>query len=210
MYSLARSSVTALALVFAAGAPADAQAPGSAHTTDSGIYRFADFSGVEGAYSRLVRTNAMISMELATGGLEPDAPYTTWWVVFNRPERCYDACDLDDLFNPDGTMNLNPAASISVLFADGAMTDADGNITFNAILPVGRTLGEVIAGPGLLDSRKAEVHIVVRAHGPLDPSRAWVQLTTFEPAPIHGGTCVLCEDVQFAVHLPVTARANQQ
>jgi hypothetical protein len=139
-------------------------------------------------------------MELATSDLVPNAPYTTWWVIFNTPKGCSAQCGEDDIFNPDGTVNLNPDANISILFADGAMSDADGRISFSAILPVGRALGQVIAGPGLIDALKAEVHIVVRAHGPLDANRAYEQLTTFEPHPIIGGDCDLCHDVQFAVH----------
>jgi hypothetical protein len=201
-------SVAAAAVVLSIATQVAGQSPVSAHTSQAAIYRFSDLSPVAGAYSQLTRGNGMIAMELATGDLVPDAPYTVWWVVFNRPQDCYGACDLDDLFNPDGTMNLNPNAGISVLFADGAMTDEQGVAIFSAVLPEGRALGEVLAGPGLVDARQAEVHLVVRAHGALDLNRAWEQLSTFEPAPIHGGTCVPCEDVQFSVHLPVTARAN--
>lgn len=204
------SAAAVATLVIAVSGHAFAQAPTSAHTSESHVYRFSDFSAVEGGYSRLIRGNDMVAMELASSGLEPEAPYTTWWVVFNTPQGCSEACDLDDIFNPDGTVNLNPAANISMLFADGAMTDADGTISFSAILPVGRVLGELLAGPGLVDPRKAEVHLVIRAHGPLDPNRAYEQLSTFEPHPILGGDCVLCEDVQFAVHLPVNATGNQR
>lgn len=201
------AAAVAVALALGLGGRAVAQTPASGHTTQTKVYRFSDLSSVDGSYSQLIRGNGLVAMELATGGLEPEAPYTTWWVIFNTPEGCIGACDLDDLFFPDGTLNINPNANISMLFADGAMSDADGNISFSAILPVGRALGELLAGPGLVDPRRAEIHLVVRAHGPLDLSRAYEQLSTFEPHPILGGTCVPCEDVQFAMHLPVTARA---
>ena len=45
-----------------------------------------DFSSVEGSYSQLSRGNGLVAMELATGGLAPEAPYTAWWVFFNNPE----------------------------------------------------------------------------------------------------------------------------
>jgi hypothetical protein len=196
-----------LALAGAMGGHASAQAPASAHTSETTVLRLSDFSEVPGTYSRLIRGNNVITMELATSELEPDAPYTTWWVIFNTPRGCSGgACGPDDIFNPDGTVNLNPAANISMLFADGAMSDASGRIIFTAVLPVGSALGEVLAGSTWFDTRKAEVHIVVRGHGPLDPSRAYAQLTTFEPHPVLGGTCVPCEDVQAAVHLPVFIR----
>jgi hypothetical protein len=94
------------------------------HST-SEVYRFADFSAVEGASSTLIHGSDYVAITLTTEGLTPDAPYTLWWVVFNEPGACTGgACDLDDLFNPDGTMNLNEAADISILFADGTITDA--------------------------------------------------------------------------------------
>lgn len=179
-----------------------ARSPDPAHNSETSVFRFADMSEVDGASSRLVRSADAVAMEFATSGLEPGAPYTAWWVVFNTPEGCSEACNEDDIFNPDGTLNLNPEANISILFADGAMTDAEGDAGFSAVLPAGRPLGEVVTGPGLSDAGKAEVHVVVRAHGPLDPSRAYAQLSTFEPHPTLGGNCAECRDVQFAVHQP--------
>ena len=93
-------------------------------------------------------------------------------------------------------MSLNKAASISILFADGAMTDAEGNGNFSALLTENRPSGQVLAGPGLTNTQNAEVHLVVRAHGELVPSLAYEQLS-------YGKHCTDCfiEDVQFAIHL---------
>jgi hypothetical protein len=188
----------ALAVVLALGANASAQDG----TTTSSVMRFSDSGVVEDALSTLIRSDGAVSVVLTTGGLEPLAPYTIWWVVFNEPSGCLGACDEDDLFNPDGTMNINEAADISILFADGALTDGDGRAAFSGVLLVGSPLGEVVYGPGLRDAHAAEIHIVVRSHGPLDTGRALEQLSTFEPHPTIGGDCVLCADQHFAVHLP--------
>ena len=151
----------------------------------------------------------MMVMEFATSGLEPNAPYTTWWVVFNNPEKCSDACNEDDIFNADGNLNINPDANISILFADGAMSDAEGNVNFNAILPEGRTLGQVVVGPGLVDASSAEVHPVVRAHGLTDLARLYEQISTFEAHPAIGGSCEVCEDGSFRCPLTSTSSSWQ-
>jgi hypothetical protein len=198
------SIATVLVVLIALGASAQ----GQVQVSTSSVLRFADFGTVEGARSTLVHGDGFVAATLTTSGLTADAPYTLWWVVFNQPEGCLGACDLDDLFFPDGTMNVNPAADIAILFADGTITDELGNAAFSAVLHEGQPLGEVVLGAGLRDAAYTEVPLVVRAHGPLDPERALQQLTTFEPHPTIGGDCVACYDEQFAIHLaamPATA-----
>lgn len=196
-------------LVLVAAAAATAQ--GEVVTSTSDVHRFSDFSTVEGAQSVLVHGPDFVAVTLRTSGLEPLAPYTIWWVIFNEPQNCYEACDLDDLFNPDGTMNINPDADIAILYGDGLLTDDAGAAAFSAVLFEGAPLGEVVYGPGLVDARTAEVHIVVRSHGPLaaDLSRAYAQLSTFEPHPTIGGGCVECADQHFAIHYPATQVASR-
>ncbi|MEX2535330.1 MAG: hypothetical protein WD273_06970 [Trueperaceae bacterium] len=123
------------------------------NVSSSSVYSFADMSEVDGGSSRLIRSADAVAMELQTVGLESNAPYTVWWVVFNKPENCSDACNGDDLFN--------------------------------------------------VDAMAAELHLVVRSHGPTDLSRLYEQLSTFEPGPVLGGTCEVCQDNHFAVHQPV-------
>ena len=180
-----------------------AQSPNSAHSSESVVHRFADASEIDGSYSQLIRIKDAVAMEISTIELEADAPYTAWWVVFNTPQGCSEACNEDDIFDADGNMSLNPEANISILFADGAMSDADGNASFSATLPEGRTLGEVLAGPGLTDAKGAEIHLVVRYHGEFDAARAYEQLSTFEP------TCEACADVQFVVYQAVNQVASR-
>ena len=189
-------------LIIVAASHGVGQAGRPSTESSSSVYRFEDLSEIDGAVSRLVRTDDAIAMELHTHGLEPNAAYTVWWVIFNSPQGCSEPCDLDDLFNADGTMNVNPDAAISVLWADGAISTEDGRASFSGLLPQGRPLGEVVFGPGLVDAYTAEVHLVVRSHGPADLGRLYLQLHTFEPHPILGGDCVPCQDQHFSVHLP--------
>lgn len=181
---------------------------------DARLYRFADEGEIGRAWSKLVRTDAGVAMELHTRELEPDGAYTVWWVVFNDPGACsadpngdpaVPLCGEDDIFTPEGSLGANPLARVSILYATGNLAPASGEGHFSAFLPVGRTFGEVVYGRGLEDAYAAEVHLVVRAHGPMNPDRLWVQLNTFEPDVAMGGACEACRDLQFAIHLPDSA-----
>lgn len=194
--ALVLAALTGLTLV------AVAQTPVAATLSQESVFRFVDASAVDGSASHLIRTDDAIAMEVSTDGLVANAPYTAWWVIFNTPAGCSDDCGEDDIFAEDGSMDLNPDATISILFADGAVTDANGAARFSALLEEGRPLGEVLAGPGLTDAQGAEVHLVVRAHGALDADRLWEQLTTFEME------CPACEDVQFVVYKPAGLSAG--
>lgn len=132
--------------------------------TYSGVYTFGsnELTGV----SALVRTDDGVSMTLKTTGLEPGA-YTVWWVVFN----------------PD-------VAGMSVGFAAGHVVGANGTATFAANLREGEPLS--IAGGPLEDARGADIHLVVRYHGPVDPLHLYDQLHTFEPG--------IAVNVQYSVH----------
>lgn len=173
------------------------------HLSETTVFNYADAIEIEDTYSQLFRSENAVAMELRTSGLMPNAPYTIWWVVFNNPGACSDACDGNDIFAEDGAMSLNEAAEISILFADGAMSDAKGNGNFSAVLTQDRPFGQVLAGPGLTATQDAEIHLVVRAHGALIPELAYEQLS-------QGSACEDCykKDVQFAIHLPSGAVAG--
>ncbi len=145
-------------------------------------------SGV--AVSNLVRNNHGVSMTIDTSGLEPGA-YTNWFVIFNHPENCTFPCGEDDL-------GLAGVGS-SVLFATGNVVDSSGLGGFGASLSEGNISGALF-GPGLLDARAAEVHLIVRYHGPVIPALMPGQINSV------GGGCgpglFACVDVQAAVHLP--------
>jgi hypothetical protein len=152
-----------------------------------------DETAVPGASSKLVRTDRGVSMTIDTNDLDPGA-YTNWWIIFNNPGECTNpipaigaACSPDDFGNQD--------VEGSVLYATGNVVDEDGEGGFAAHLKMGDT-GGALFGPGLLDSRGAEIHILVRGHGPVIPAMMPAQIMTV------GGGCNPCTDAQAAAHSP--------
>lgn len=188
--------------------------------TSSGTYRMTDASAVDGGSSTLVRTKDGIAATLQTSDLQEGNAYTMWWVVFNNPEKCehpvpgITSCGEGDVFGePFGETSVQ----VSVQYASGNIVGETGAINFGAYLNEGELPtepGQLVFGPGLIDAKKAEVHLVVRDHGPRIPGMEEAQLTTF------GGACTaetdptgvgpegpnVCADVQFAAHVPFKLR----
>jgi len=145
--------------------------------------------------AQLHRKKEGIRIEVNTTELGAGYAYTNWWIIFNNPEHCAGGaggCNGDDFSNPD--------VEGSVLYATGRVADSDGNATFRAFLPVGliRADGQRhLFGPGLQDPKKAEVHYVIRSHGPASTgSDLHAQLSTV------GGLCSVvnpCFDPQAIV-----------
>lgn len=161
--------------------------------------------------ARLQRRRDGIAFDVHATELTSGAAYTVWWIVFNRPGNCAGECDGDDL----GLA----AVEGSVLYATGRVADGFGSAWFTAFLPKGLVrLNRTETGrerhrlgPGLQNVRGAEIHLVIRSHGPALGGAALVeQLATFN------GGCVNpadgsdpeddpCEDVQFVV-FPIQGR----
>ncbi len=140
--------------------------------------------------SNLARGNKYVSATIHTSGLEPQAAYTAWWVVFNNPENCSDGlCGLDDFAVPE--------VEASQIWLAGNIANRKGEATFAGHLAIEDT-SKADFGPGLLDTAKAEIYLVVRTHGQLIPDMAHEQLSTFD------GGCPpnACANVQLAIHLP--------
>jgi hypothetical protein len=167
-------------------------AASSAGRNTTTIHWFADASVVPGASSTLVRTGDSVSMTAHTSGLNPTAAYTVWWVVFNHPVQCATSpCGESDLLDPDVVALVTHAA--------GHIISPSGTASFAGSLREGAVVHNLLGGSGsLIDTREAEIHFVVRTHGPKKPGSIPEQIHTFEPA------CVptVCEDVQFAIHQP--------
>ncbi len=151
--------------------------------------------------SRLTRTDNAIATRTNTTELVHRHVTTLWWVIFNNPDECTDNCGNDDLFEPT-------AAQPSCPYADGSIVGGNGNARFQDRLTVGEDRNSCLEffgaeDHGLLNPEGAEVHVVVRSHGPLIPGMVPEMRSTFnggcnEGEPNEG----LCEDVQFAVHTP--------
>jgi len=92
----------------------------------------------------------------------PGDATTVWFVVFNHPENCTDgACGEDDVINYFGFGD--ESVGVGVHYGSGHIA---GNNTFHAA----GSLKEGTPGDGepLLDAATAEVHIIVRSHGPAE------------------------------------------
>ena len=115
---------------------------------------------------QLTRTAGGVNLAIDTTMLDAGSAYTLWWVIFNNPGACDPAGCSDADF---GTA----AVEASVMHATGRVADANGNGTFSAFLPAGfmhtnlsSQNGRHLFGPGLQNVAGAEVHIVIRSHGP--------------------------------------------
>lgn len=178
-----------------------------------------------GGKSTLVRDGeaGSVSAHIAATHLERGHAYTYWWVVFNDPSQCLNgACDEDDIFNDpsDHSAGLNISqiekVGIGVLGGNGEVANRGGRAAFTGTLYEGSSEpNDVLIGPGglidagsLLEPGKAvtaEIHILIRDHGPaLSGAALAAQLNTF------GGNCAgfdpagtyACFEPQFAVHKP--------
>ncbi|MDT8342672.1 MAG: hypothetical protein RQ751_14270, partial [Longimicrobiales bacterium] len=112
--------------------------------------------------------------------LEPGHTYTVWWVVFENPAACgEDGCNGADLLTEGvGGTVFGPAA--------GGIAGEDGRATFagSSLTPPSEVLdlnGDGVPdGDGSLDDTQgAEVHLVVRDHGPAIPGRVPEQIGSF-------------------------------
>ena len=141
----------------------------------------------------LARTRDDVFATIRTSGLTPGNVYTAWFAFFNNPERCFTRpCSPNDIFN-------NSAAQGSLVNFGGQIAGLDGTANYAEVRAVGDATNAFI-GSGLLDPRRAEIHLAVRSHGPasMDPAVLAQQLTMFN------GGCPpnTCTTVQAAVHAP--------
>lgn len=131
---------------------------------------------ISGSTAKLTRGSGAVWIRVNTTGLPPGA-YTNWWVIFNNPDACSPpSCGGKDFF-PGG--EYNQEVSPSVMFATGGVVTKNGVGHFRAHLEEGDLSGEVLFGPGLTTAEGAEIHYIVRYHGPAVPGILVKQTTTF-------------------------------
>lgn len=167
---------------------------GSARTSIEPLRVFGVGTVIPGTGSILVRTKEGVGATLHTFGLVPGNVYTFWWTVFNNPKECATTlCTGADLPNPD--------VQAVVLSGAGQIAGDDGTADFGAFRAVGDTTGrEPSVGTATLleNAQKAQIHLVVRNHGPVIPAMLGDQLSMFN------GGCPpnTCMNVQAAPHQP--------
>lgn len=210
--------VAAIAALITTGtAVAAASANPPTKSTES-VQSFAT-PGVEVGTSTLTRTDTGMRLNLRTSGTAAKEALTVWWVVFNHPEACSaPGCGTDDIFvdgDPAGPLNevQIESADIVAAYATGKVSSQSGHVTFSANLDADEPAGtrEVIFGSGstLKHVEGAEVHLVVRSHGPAVFELVQEQIGSFA-----GGCEVFlappavptaegeCGDTLFAIHRP--------
>jgi hypothetical protein len=135
---------------------------------------------------KVERDGDRIEVQGRTRQLTPGYAYTIWAIVYNDPFACNGLCDGDD----------SGVAGRSVFWSGiGFIANNKGRARFETELIEGYLPGEIRTGEGLTDAGMAEIHFVIRCHGPAatdDPDLLEAQLTTFD------GGCDLfgCVNVQ--------------
>lgn len=156
----------------------------------SGVF-FDPQTTIDGSAARLQRSADAIWIKVNTTEL-PGGAYTVWAVAFNNPG----ACALGAGFCGATDVPIAEVAA-SVMWATGGIVEENGVGHFRAHIEEGMPPGQVLRGPGLVDAENAEVHFIVRYHGPVDPDPAIALLQTTTV----GGGCNV-----FACYEPQSAR----
>lgn len=161
--------------------------------------------------SKLLRSGNGVFMNLKTSTLLPDHAFTIWWVIWNFPENCTipGACSEVDFA-------IGEAVGVDVMYAAGNISNKAGKSYFAGHLSEGDFSGSInellgFKPIGLLDSKKAEIHLVVRSHGPIIPGQVEEQISSFD-----GGCTTFfdpfteipdqqgeCGDIQFSIYPPL-------
>jgi hypothetical protein len=134
----------------------------------------------EGALSRLSRGSNSVTIEVHTSGLDPASPYSLWATVFNHPNYCATSpCGDADLPISPGH---DPRVEAALIHVGGGVSGNDGRGEFVGHLFEARrglVTSDLQFGPGLLDARRAEIHIVVRGDGQPAPGDLFAALRSF-------------------------------
>jgi hypothetical protein len=127
----------------------------------------------------LIRDDNKISMTFYAEGLTPGNAYTIWWVIWNKPENCATpyACEPADF-------GITQLVEVDALFAAGQVVGNNGVGSFAASLNEGDTTGSInhlFSEPpfALADARTAEIHLLLRDHGPAIPGQVDAQISSY-------------------------------
>ena len=169
------------------------------------VQNFDDGTTVRRAFSKVFRGRRGALALLRTRDLEPGA-YTMWMVVFNQPDAC--------ATTPCGETDVAPGtdAEVDVLFLGNRVVGRSGRATmfgFRRVGDISRSVFDALGAPapGLVNPKGAEIHLIVRYHGPLIPGQVRAQLQTFEGGCTPESSLGLgdgpfpCFDPQFSIHV---------
>jgi hypothetical protein len=209
-----------LMLSIAISAPAYAD-PASVSESDVGWWWGEGPTGT----AKIVRNKRGISGNLSTSlanseGSTEGLAVTVWLIIFNNPDECATSpCSESDLFNPDvmpdavsGAGNIVDDSEVASFGFSRKAGDNSGSVADLFGMPTDN--GEPY---GLIDPWGAEIHYVLRLHGPMIPLEMPAQIKTYVggcvdfapygfPPPGSESELMLgwgeCQDVQAAINLP--------
>jgi hypothetical protein len=191
-------------LVFVTNAAGQDPGSGNVRTSITKVKTFDGTATIPYAGSSLSRNSRGIFWNISTFDLTPGNTITLWVVIFNNASQCdqtVPGCAPPDL--------NNPVVNGSLQYGGGAVVGPGKRADFSGFLEIGDNTGFFLLpmfpnmpnpAPGLVSVKGAEVHLVIRNHGPAstDPATLTQQLTTF------GGGCssFACANIQASVHTP--------
>ncbi len=163
----------------------------------------------------LHRTEQGITFNYKSNALTPGYAYTVWIVVWNRPLECGipNAC-----MEPD--FGIAQFVEVEVMSGGGHVVGNSGKGNFGGHLNAGDVSGsinELFGLPpagGLQEGNvfNAEIHLVLRSHGPAIPGEVHEQISTYAggcdaPFAIPPFTAIPdepgeCGDIEFAIFSP--------
>lgn len=163
-----------------------------------------------GGGATLVRQPGGVSFTFTGVGLAAGNAHTIWFVAFNDPAGCTSPMmDGAELIALCGLPDLgNAAAQPTAVWGAGHVVGGSGIATFGGRVDVGDTsgcdaLGRLPCNDGLTDPGGAEIHLVVRTHGPAIADLVNEQIHSFNRGCEAGEPNVgLCRNVQFAAFVP--------
>lgn len=168
-------------------------------------------TGQEVGTAYLSKNNSGFTVNYKTIGLAQNHAYTLWVVVWNKPENCT---------TPNACMDVDFAIAdlveVEVMYVAGHVVGNSGKGNFSGHVNEGDDSGSTNAFfglpgfGGLQDVDAAELHFVLRSHGPAIPGEVNDQISSYEggcstffppftAVPENPGEC---GDFQFAIFPP--------
>src|SRR5262249_40383510 len=131
--------------------------------TTSPVLSFADQSVVLPGSSTLTRTAQGVSVHLQTSGLTPGNAYTFWWGIVSSPGAALVGGRITGMVvGQNGKANVVGHLNVGDIVGEPPIPGLEGTLTMQEAL-------------------HGRIQVVVRNHGPADPTRLFEQTHTFEP-----------------------------
>lgn len=183
----------------------------------------AEIYGFVTGTSTLHRNKNGITVNFKAEGLHPGA-YTIWWVIWNNSGKCENPGPEDLWGGLCGEADFGTSrVDVDVMYAGGHVVGNNGKGNFSAHLNAGDESPEsmnvafglpLVEGGGLQVGKtfSAEVHVVIRTHGPAVPGMVNEQISSYlggcnpdinhPPFMVYPDVIGECADFAFAVFEP--------